>query len=174
MQVNELRSAIEAILFASGDPVDINKISQALNSNKNIIRNILDILIDKFDSNTSGICILRLNDKYQMCSKTQYAEYVKKIMNIKKNVSISQAGMEVLAIIAYNQPVTKSFIEQIRGVDCSGIISNLNSKGLIEERGRLELPGRPLLYGTTSTFLRSFQIQSINELPNIKNQSEEI
>ena len=108
-----------------------------------------------------------------MCSKPQYGEYVRAIMDIRRNVPLSQAAMEVLAIVAYNQPVTKAFIEQIRGVDCSGVISSLVSKDLISEKGRLELPGRPLLYGTTSNFLRCFGISSVDELPALSSENKD-
>ena len=102
-----------------------------------------------------------------MVSVKQFAPQVRKAMDLRRNIPLSQAAMEVLAVIAYNQPVTKSFVEQVRGVDCSGVIGSLTTKGLIEEKGRLELPGRPLLYGTTDHFLRCFSIRSLDELPPI-------
>ena len=107
-----------------------------------------------------------------MCSSYECGDYVRKAMDIRRNTPLSDAAMEVLAIIAYNQPVTKAFVEQIRGVDCAGVISSLINKKLIEEKGRLELPGRPLLYGTSTTFLNCFKINSINELPAIKREDE--
>ncbi len=173
MKVNELQAAIEAILFASGEPVSIDKLVQALSADKSTVKSLIEILIDKFDAESSGIYITKLDGKYQMCSKPQYGEYVRAIMDIRKNVPLSQAAMEVLAIIAYNQPVTKAFIEQIRGVDCSGVISSLTSKDLISEKGRLELPGRPLLYGTTPNFLRCFGISAIEELPVLTSRNDE-
>ena len=100
-----------------------------------------------------------------MVSKKAYAPQIRTAMDLRRNVPLSQAAMEVLAVVAYNQPVTKSFIEQVRGVDCSGVIGSLTTKDLIEEKGRLELPGRPLLYGTTENFLRCFSISSLDELP---------
>ena len=166
MEIKKIQGAIEAILFSSGDPVGIDKISDTLNLDKPTVSKILKNLMDKFNVESSGIQILKLDDSYQMCSSSQYGEYVKKILDIRRNTPLSQASMEVLAIIAYNQPVTKAFIEQIRGVDCSGVLGSLTVKGLIEERGRLELPGRPLVYGTTHNFLRSLNISSISELPN--------
>ena len=105
-----------------------------------------------------------------MCNKKQYGESIRKVMDIKKNAPLSQAALEVLAVIAYNQPVTKAFVEQVRGVDCSGVIGSLTTKNLIEEKGRLELPGRPLLYGTTENFLKCFQISSLDELPELPKQ----
>lgn len=173
MKVNELQAAIEAILFASGEPVSVDKLIQALSINKSTVKNLMEILIDKFESENSGICIIKLEDKYQMCSKPKYGEYVRSIMDIRKNIPLSQAAMEVLAIVAYNQPVTKAFIEQIRGVDSSGVISSLILKKLISEKGRLDLPGKPLLYGTTPNFLRCFGISKIEDLPSLPDKNVE-
>lgn len=113
--------------------------------------------------------LLRLEDKYQLCTKDKFADAIRTAINIKKRTALSQASMEVIAIIAYNQPVTKAFIEQIRGVDCSRIISSLIEKDLIEEKGRLELPGRPLVYATTDNFLKCFQLNDLSQLPSINN-----
>ena len=173
MKVNELQAAIEAILFASGEPVSVDKLIQALSTDKSTVKSLMEILIDKFESENSGLCIMKLEDKYQMCSKPRYGEYVRSIMDIRKNTPLSQAAMEVLAIVAYNHPVTKAFIEQIRGVDSSGVISSLASKNLISEKGRLELPGKPLLYGTTPNFLRCFGISKIEDLPNLPDKKFE-
>lgn len=169
MEYKEAKAAIEAILFASGEPVDIDKISDSLGLGKRTVNKLICEIKDKFESLDSGICIIKLSNKYQMCAKSKYSQYIRKILDLHRHTPLSQASMEVLAIIAYNQPVTKSFVEQIRGVDCSSIISNLTVKNLIEEKGRLELPGRPLLYGTTLTFLKCFEISSIDELPPIEN-----
>ena len=166
MEIKKIQGAIEAILFSSGDPVEEDKIAEILNLDKPTVSKILKNLTDKFSVEDSGIKIIKLDDSYQMCSNSKYGEYVKKILDIRRNTPLSQASLEVLAIIAYNQPVTKAFIEQIRGVDCSGVLGSLTVKGLIEERGRLELPGRPLIYGTTPNFLRCLNISSLSELPN--------
>ena len=163
---------MQAILFASGVPVPLETISRALEQKPKQTQLILEELIREYSSEEYGIKIVRLEDSYQMCSKKEYGEYVRRVMDIKRNAPLSQAAMEVLAVIAYNQPVTKAFIEQVRGVDCSGVVGSLASKGLIEEKGRLELPGRPLLYGTTDNFLRCFQIESLDELPVPVNQEE--
>lgn len=173
MEIKEAKAAIEAILFASGDPIDIEKISSSLELDKRTTNKLLNEIKDKFDSIDSGICIIKLSNKYQMCSKSKYSKYVRNILDLHRHTPLTQAAMEVLAIIAYNQPVTKAFIEQVRGVDCSRIISNLSVKDLIEERGRLELPGKPLLYGTTLNFLKCFGISSIDELPPIDNLNKE-
>ena len=109
----------------------------------------------------------------QLCSRADYFDYVRKILELKRNAPLSQAAFEVLAVIAYNQPVTKSVVEQVRGVDCSGVIYSLCEKGLIEEKGRLELPGRPLVYGTTDNFLRCFSMRSLGDLPPLPQDNEE-
>ncbi len=167
MTEKEYRSAIEAILFSAGDPVDIKRLSEALELPESSVQTQLDILMGEYAELDRGITVIRLNDSYQMVTVKAYAPQVRKAMDLRRNIPLSQAAMEVLAVIAYNQPVTKSFVEQVRGVDCSGVIGSLTSKGLIEERGRLELPGRPLLYGTTDHFLRCFSISSLDELPPI-------
>jgi len=161
----ELRAAAEAVLFASGEPIEAEKIAEALEISAEDVEKLIASIIDELNDRNSGICIIKLDDKYQMCTRLELAKYVRNALEIKKNTPLSQAAFEVLAIVAYNQPVTKSFIEQVRGVDCSGPIANLVQKSLIEEKGRLDLPGRPLLYGTTDGFLRCFCISSLSELP---------
>lgn len=167
MTEKEYRSSIEAILFSAGDPVDTKRLSEALEIPESAVQTQMNILIDEYAAMERGITIIQLNDSYQMVSVKQFAPQVRKAMDLRRNIPLSQAAMEVLAVIAYNQPVTKSFVEQVRGVDCSGVIGSLTTKGLIEEKGRLELPGRPLLYGTTDHFLRCFSIRSLDELPPI-------
>ena len=127
-------------------------------------------VMDDFNTEDGGVRIVKLEDSYQMCSNPAYAEEGRQALDLRRNTPLSQAAMEVLAIVAYNQPVTKAFVEQIRGVDCSGVLGSLTAKGLIEERGRLELPGRPLLYGTTSDFLRWLNISSLSELHPLRHK----
>lgn len=167
MTEKEYRSAIEAILFSAGDPVELSRLAQTLELTESAVLIQLDILMQEYAQMERGVTIIRLNNSYQMVSVKAYAPYVRKAMDLRRNIPLSQAAMEVLAVIAYNQPVTKSFVEQVRGVDCSGVIGSLTAKDLIEEKGRLELPGRPLLYGTTDNFLRCFSIASLDELPPI-------
>ncbi|MBR1779701.1 MAG: SMC-Scp complex subunit ScpB [Clostridia bacterium] len=167
MEIKKAQAIIEAILFAYAEPLKIDKLSRSLGIDKVTVFKLLENIIDKYDQQESGICIVKLNDQYQMCAKPIYAEYIRKIMDARRNSPLSPAAMEVLAIVAYNQPVTKSFIEQVRGVDCAGSISNLVNKDLIEEKGRLDLPGKPLLYGTTLNFLKCFGISSLDELPTL-------
>lgn len=172
MMNNDLLPTLEAVLFAVGEPIEIPRLSQALGIEIVVLGEALEILKEKYEDETSGLCLLRLDDKYQLCTKKQYADSIRSVIEVKKNAPLSQAAFEVLAIVAYNQPVTKAFIEQIRGVDCSAVISNLCQKSLIEEKGRLELPGRPLIYGTTPEFLRCFCISSLDELPELPKNEE--
>lgn len=172
LEIKKAKAVIQAILFASGEPISAERLANSLDIDKLTLIKLMDNLMDDFDKDESGLCIIKLNDKYQMCTKPRYSDYVRRAMDLRRHTPLSQAAMEVLAIIAYNQPVTKSFVEQIRGVDCTNIISNLNTRNLIEEKGRLDLPGRPLLYGTTLNFLKCFGISSVDELPEIKNDNE--
>lgn len=172
MNNKEIIPMLEAVLFAVGEPVEAERLSQALGIDLILIEQALSELKERYDEN-SGLCLLKLDDKYQLCTKKCFADNIRSVIEVKKNAPLSQAALEVLAIIAYNQPVTKAFIEQIRGVDCSAVLSNLCQKSLVQETGRLELPGRPLIYGTTPEFLRCFNISSLDELPPLPNDNEE-
>lgn len=165
MNKEQLLSAMEAVLFASGDPVSIDRLSQIFEISPEKVEATASALEKKLEDNKSGIKLIRLENKYQLATRNEFAEYIKKAFDIKRKTPLSPAALEVLAVIAYNQPVTRSFVEQVRGVDCSGVITTLIEKELIEERGRLELPGKPLLYGTTDNFLRCFSISDLSELP---------
>lgn len=173
MKASKLQAAAEAILFASGEPVELERIALALEIENELCEQVLYNLAAKLDERNSGICLLKLGDKYQLSSRSEFAEVIRDVLELRKNTPLSQAAFEVLAVVAYNQPVTKSFIEQVRGVDCSGVISTLCQKKLIEEKGRLDLPGRPLVYGTTPDFLRCFSISSLDELPEIPQKDDE-
>ncbi len=158
---------IEAILFASGEPVAENRLAAALEISPLELRALILDLIEEYQQDIHGIQIVQLEESYQFCTKQQYESEIKSVLELKRNIPLSQAAMETLAIIAYNQPVTRSFIEQVRGVDSSSIVSNLQEKELIEEAGRLEIPGRPIAYRTTEVFLRSFQMNSLQDLPEL-------
>lgn len=173
MNAKELNSALEAILFASGEPLEIIRIAEVLECDSEQVESIAVNLSNKLEENGSGLCLKKLGDKLQLCSKQEFAPLIREILDLKRNTPLSGAAFEVLAVIAYNQPVTKSFVEQVRGVDCSGVIATLCQRGLIEEKGRLELPGRPLIYGTTAHFLRSFCVSDLSELPPLPEKSEE-
>lgn len=172
MIMNELQAAVEAILFAAGEPLEVERIAQALEQDKEIVESVLVSLKKSLDDTNSGICLVQMDELYQLCTRQEYAEQVRAVLEIKKNSPLSNAAFEVLAVIAYNQPVTKAFIEQVRGVDCSGVIQTLILKGLVEERGRLELPGRPLIYGTTPEFLKCFCVTNLDELPELPDHEE--
>lgn len=172
MTNEQIRAACEAILFASGEPVEAVRIAEALELDTEVVTGALWELSRALDERQSGICLLRLGSKYQLCSRVEYAQQVRSVLDIKKNTPLSPAAFEVLAVVAYNQPVTKAYIEQIRGVDCSGVVSTLCQRGLLEEKGRLDLPGRPLLYGTTPDFLRCFCLSSLADLPELPEKPE--
>lgn len=167
-----LQAVAEAVLFASGEPLDIEKTAKILLVDKESLEECLVSLQEKYKGDEHGIELLNLNGKYQFATKEEYASQIRAVLSIKKNTPLSAAAFEVLAIVAYNQPVTKAFIEQVRGVDCSGVISTLCQRELIKENGRLDLPGRPLLYCTTDNFLRCFEISSLDELPELPARDE--
>lgn len=165
MNQKELQGALEAILFAAGDPLPVKRIATALELPVEDLEAAVASLQTELDTRESGLVLKRLGDQIQLCTRTECSDAVRKVLALRKNTPLSGAAFEVLAVIAYNQPVTKSFIEQVRGVDCSGVVASLTQKGLIEEKGRLDLPGRPIVYGTTPAFLRCFCIESLDELP---------
>ena len=162
-----LNASIEAILFASGDAVAISRLADVLNISTNEIECALNELGEYYDSQNSGLTLLRINDKAQLCSRPDYADIIRCAIESRKPPQLSPAALEVLTIIAYRQPVTRAYVEQLRGVDSGGTISNLIEKGLIAEAGRLDVIGKPILYCTTDTFLRTFSISSLSELPEL-------
>lgn len=164
---DDIESIIEGILFVAGEPVETSKIAQQLNIPEKDIEQAAKKLSDYYDINRRGIKLLRLDGKLQLCSRSDYAEYIRAVLQKKKKPVLSKAALEVLAIIAYRQPATRAYIEHVRGVDSSGTVAALEDKGLIEECGRLEVPGRPLLYKTTDNFLRSFGLSELSELPKL-------
>ena len=167
-------ASVAAVLFAAAEPIEYTKIATALGMDDEQILLCIDALKEKYSAEDSGICLLQLDVKYQLCSKKEYVEAVRSVLDLKRNAPLSQAAFEVLAIIAYNQPITKPYIEQIRGVDCSGVVNTLCQRGLVEEKGRLDVPGRPVLYGTTSDFLRCFSLNSLSELPELPKEDREV
>lgn len=171
MELKEAESIIEGVLFAAGDAVDVEKISDILDIDIKSTRAILTALADKYDREKRGIQIIRLEDSYQMCTRRDYQEYISMLAEPRRSQSLSDAAMEVLAIVAYKQPVTRAVIEQIRGVSCDSLVNKLLEKNFIEEVGRLDTPGRPMLFGTTEEFLRCFGIESIMELPEFEERS---
>lgn len=172
MNSNKILSALEAMLFATGDPVEPARLAEVLDIDVENVIKMLDHLEAIYDERDGGLRLIRVDGKYQICTREEYGEQVRGLLEIKRNTPLSQAAFEVLAIVAYNKTVTRSFIEQIRGVDCSGPVSSLVQKGLIEEKGRLDLPGRPLVYGTTDRFLRCFSLNSLDDLPDLPENTE--
>lgn len=173
MSIEDMTGRVEAILFASGEPMSLDRIAQVLGVRTYAVETVVEALQKKYNTAESGVHLLTLGDSAQFCTNPAFIEPVRSALDLKRNTPLSQAAMEVLAVVAYNQPVTKAFVEQVRGVDCSGVVGSLVQKGLLEERGRLELPGRPLLYGTTENFLRCFQLGSIDQLPPPPGEGQE-
>lgn len=167
MTINEMIPAFEAILFASGEPVEMERFCEVFEIDDETVERVMDMLSDRLEKQQSAVKLVRLDFSYQLCTKKEYAEYIRSVLDLRRRTPLSQAALEVLAVIAYNQPVTKAYVEQVRGVDCSGVVSTLVEKNLLEEKGRLELPGRPLLYGTTANFLRCFGLSSLDDLPEV-------
>ena len=174
MNIKQTEAAIEAILFASGEPISVKRLADTVEVEEETVYKICKTLQDRKKTEESGICIVELNDSFQMCTNPDFADYIKKALEIKKNIPLSQAAMEVLAIIAYNQPVTKSFVEQVRGVESSQIVNNLVEKGLVEEAGRLDVPGRPISYKTSINFLRCFGLSGLDKLPPLPDENGQV
>ena len=167
MEREELQRAIEAILFAAGERIDASRLAMALETDVDEIIAATDALADTYAYERRGIRILRLEKGYQMVSSGEMADYITKALETRKPPKLSSSQLEALTISAYSQPATKAMVEQIRGVDSSYSISALLNKKLIEEAGRLNVPGRPIQYRTTDAFLRTFGISSLEELPPI-------
>ena len=167
----ELQRVVEAILFAAGERIEVSRLSQVLEVDPDEIITAVDALADELAFNRRGIRILRLEDGYQMVSSGEMADYVTKALETRKPPKLSASQLETLTIIAYYQPATKAMVEQIRGVDSAYSISSLLNKRLIEDAGRLNVPGRPIQYRTTSDFLRTFALNSLEDLPEIEKVS---
>ena len=174
MQIEEKVSILEAILFACGESVEINKLSLASGIEEETIPKLIKLLNDRYDDNNSSLIIIKLSNSYQLATRCEYSDYIKSAMETKKTTPLSPAAMEVLTIIAYNQPVTKSFVEHVRGVDSSSVVNSLIEKNLLEEAGRLDVPGKPLAYKTTNTFLRCFQLSSLEDLPPLPSHNNQV
>lgn len=165
MELNEGIAVIEAIMFAYGEPISIDKLAEASQIDRDTTAKLVNQLERRYNVQGSGLRIIRLNNTFQISTRPEAAPYVKAALDNYRQTPLSQAAMECLAIIAYNQPVTKGFVEQIRGIDSSSVVNTLVDRGLVEEAGRLELPGRPVAYRTTDTFLRCFGIAGLADLP---------
>ena len=168
MELNELQRAIEAILFAAGERIDVSRLAAVLETDEQDIAHAADAMADEWAFQRRGIRILKLENGYQMVSSGEMADYVTKALETRKPPKLSASQLETLTIIAYYQPATKAMVEQIRGVDSSYSVGALLNKKLIEEAGRLNVPGRPIQYKTTPDFLRTFGISTLEELPEIE------
>ena len=173
LDIKELDAAVEGILFAAGEPIHIDRICLALDLDRLSVQQILQRLGDYYAFERRGIRLVRMEDSYQLCSAPEYADMIRRAFEIRKTAKLSQPALEVLAIIAYYQPTTRAYVDQIRGVDSSYTVGLLLERDLIEECGRLQVPGRPHLYRTTKNFLRSFHLTSLEELPDLPGMEAE-
>ena len=173
MEFFQLVAATEAILFASGEPVRCERIALALEIGSEETEEVLSALAAKLETENSGLRLVRLGEKAQLCTRGEYAACIRVALETRKPPALSQAAMEVLAIAAYRQPVTRAYIEQVRGVDSAYTVSSLVEKGFLEESGRLEVPGRPALFRTTDQFLRVFGLTSLAELTPLPTEGED-
>lgn len=173
MEPNELRLALEAALFAAGEPVRLEKLCAALEAQPRQVEQAAQSLADEYDFGRRGIKLVRMEGSYQLCSRGDYGETVRRVLETRRTALLSAAALEVLAVVAYCQPVAKAYIEQARGVDSAYTVNSLCEKGLIEECGRLDAPGKPVLFRTTPAFLRAFGLSSLEELPALESFGEQ-
>lgn len=165
MEIEKLQSAIEAILFTMGDSVELEKLASAIGHDEETTRKLIHNMMDKYEAADRGLRIIELDNAYQLCTKKEMYEYLIRVAKQPKRYVLTDVLLETLSIIAYKQPVTKLEIEKIRGVKSDHAVNKLVEYGLVEETGRLDAPGRPLLFGTTEEFLRRFSVHSLDELP---------
>ena len=168
----KIKSAIEALLFVSGESLTIKDLSNSIEVSPKTISNILNEMILDYEEEKRGIKLISINGEYQLVTKAENSDYIQKLLKKNKRQSLSQDSLESLAIIAYKQPITRDDIDEIRGVKSESAIHKLLEKDLIKEVGRLEVPGRPILFGTTEEFLRQFGLKELNELPSLDLYSE--
>lgn len=167
LDLREVEAAMEGILFASGEPLGVDRICIALDLDRPTAEQVLQKLADHYAYERRGIRLVRMEDSYQLCSAPDYADVIRKAFEVRKTARLSQPALEVLTIVAYYQPTTRAYVDQVRGVDSSYTMGLLLERGLIEECGRLQVPGRPRLYRTTQAFLRAFHLNSLEELPQL-------
>ena len=163
--MTQLESTLEAVLFAAGDAVSIDRLCEVLELPRETVLEAARELSSRYDFEQRGLMLRRIADKLQLCSRPMYAEAARRVTESRRAATLSPAALEVLTIVAYRQPVTRAFIDQLRGVDSGGTLSSLAEKQMIEEAGRLEVPGRPILYRTTEHFLQAFALESLDDLP---------
>jgi segregation and condensation protein B len=173
MEISDIEGAIEGILFASGDPVAVERIASVMGIEQKLVADVAGRMSDRYGFERRGVRIVRIEDSLQMCSSPEYADIIRLTLESGKQPRLSQTALEVLAVVAYFQPTTRAYIEQVRGVDSSYTVSLLQNRGLIEPVGRLDAPGRPITYGTTAGFLRTFGVVSLDELPELPGVPDE-
>lgn len=174
MNTKLYKGAVEAVLFASAEPISTERISLAVGIDRALTLSLLSDIRHDLDERESGLVLLQFDDRYQLATRPVYADFVTRALDTRRSAPLSQAALEVLAIVAYNQPVSRSFIDQIRGVDSSSPVSSLLTKNLICEAGRLDLPGRPISFRTTDNFLRCFGLSSLDDLPSVGVDSDRL
>ncbi len=172
MTLSDTQKNIFAILFASGDPIEVSRMAEALSLSAPEVLEECGTLAERLRESDLPLELRRLEDCWQLCTQNGFEPVIRSALELRRNTPLSGAALEVLAVIAYNQPVTRSFVDQVRGVDSSSVFASLEEKGLIEEAGRLELPGRPIAFRTTPAFLRCFGISDLSELPEIHPEEE--
>ncbi len=165
-------SALEAVLFASGSPVSVEKLCEIFECEPDVINDSASRLSAMLADSRGGIELISVDGAYQLCTKSCYADFVKKALELRKTPPLSRAALEVLAIVSYNQPVTKAFVETVRGTDSDSVVNSLCDKGLLRESGHLDAPGRPALFSTTDAFLRCFGLDSLEQLPQIDAETQ--
>lgn len=168
MEEQNILAAAEAILFAAGDPLETERLAQTLNILERDVQPLMQRLSMRYKEADSGLQVLRLGDAWQIGTKAEYAPLIRTALETRRMQPLSNAAMEALTIVAYNQPVSKGFVERVRGIDSSSVVNSLVDKGLLEEAGRIDVPGRPIAYRTTPLFLRAFGLSSLDDLPEPK------
>lgn len=175
MKFSDRMAAVEAVLFAHGEPIELEKLAAAVEIEKDAAERIIERLNVRYSDQGSALTIVKLDGSYQLMTKPEYARYIKTAMETRRQSPLSPAAVEVLAIVAYNQPVTRGFVDQVRGVDSSGVMRSLVERDLLEEHGHLnDVPGHPIAYKTTDNFLRCFKLNSLDDLPPVPGRTEQI
>ena len=173
MEIEKLQGAIEAILFTMGESVELSRIAAAIDHDEKTTKKLIYNMMDRYEEESRGVRIIELDQSFQMCTKKDYYEYLIRIAKQPKRYVLTDVLLETLSIVAYKQPVTRLEIEKIRGVKSDHAVNKLVEYGLIEEVGRMDAPGRPILFGTTEEFLRRFSVQSLDELPTVNPEQME-
>ncbi|MDE6425370.1 MAG: SMC-Scp complex subunit ScpB [Ruminococcus sp.] len=167
MEIEKKTAVIEAVLFASGEPLELHKLAEICGIDVGTVPLLITSLNNRYEDTGSALCIKKLENSYQLCTREEFASEIRKALETGRNTPLSNAAMEALTIIAYNQPVSKGFVENVRGINSSSVINNLVERGLVEEAGRLDVVGKPVAYRTTAVFLRTFGLSSISDLPPV-------